>query len=273
MRAPAAILTADAGQWHYAKTIEPDRLKAQYVAFTELVTAAGAEIVWLPDTDDDLADSIFTYDPSFTVAGGAVIGRPGKALRDGEVALHREFYVEHGIPVIGEITAPGFFEGGDCFWLDQSTLAVGRGFRTNQAGIEQLTDLVRPHGIEVLAFDLPFHRGPEACLHLMSVVSPLDNNLALVHPPLMPTALWETMVDRGYELLTAPPEEFEQSLGLNLNVLATAPREVIAINGFPGTLALMRESGCTVTTFDADELCIPCEGGPTCMTRPLRRTD
>ena len=272
MRAPGAILTADAERWHYAKPIDADQLAAQYATFAELVTAAGAEIVWLPDAADDLADSIFTYDPSFTVADGVVIGRPGKPLRDGEVVLHRDFYIDQGIPIIGEITSPGMFEGGDCFWLDDTTLAVGRGFRTNQAGIEQLTEFVAPHGINVLAFDLPYHRGPDACLHLMSVVSPLDNNLALVHPPLMPTALWEAMVDRGYELLAAPPEEFEQSLGLNLNVLATAPREVIAINGFPGTLALMRDAGCTVTTFDADELCIPCEGGPTCMTRPLLRT-
>jgi N-dimethylarginine dimethylaminohydrolase len=272
MRAPGAILTADAERWHYAKPIDADQLAAQYATFAELVTAAGAEIVWLPDAADDLADSIFTYDPSFTVADGVVIGRPGKPLRDGEIALHRDFYIDQGIPIIGEITSPGMLEGGDCFWLDDTTLAVGRGFRTNQAGIKQLTEFVAPHGINVLAFDLPYHRGPDACLHLMSVVSPLDNNLALVHPPLMPTALWEAMVDRGYELLAAPPEEFEQSLGLNLNVLATAPREVIAINGFPGTLALMRDAGCNVTTFDADELCIPCEGGPTCMTRPLLRT-
>ena len=126
--------------------------------------------------------------------------------------------------------------------------------------------------MEVAAFDMPYHLGPEVCLHLMSVVSPLDKDLALVHPPLMPTALYQRMVDMGYRLLTAPPDEFEASLGLNLNVLATGPRQVIAIAGFDGTLEEMRNAGCTVTTFAADELCIPCEGGPTCLTRPLRRT-
>ncbi|MEM7323108.1 MAG: arginine deiminase family protein [Actinomycetota bacterium] len=272
MRAPGAILGADADRWHYAKTIDPEALAAQYKSFAELVAASGAEIVWLSDTEDDLADSIFTYDPSFTVGGGAVVGRPGKPLRNGEIELHRNFYRDHGIPIIGEIEAPGLFEGGDCFWLDDATLAVGRGFRTNQVGIDQLTDLVKPLGVDVLGFDLPYHRGPEACLHLMSVVSPLDVDLALVHPPLMPTPLWEALLDRDYQVLVAPAEEFEQSLGLSLNVLATAPRELIAINGFEGTLAVMRDAGCTVATFDADELCIPCEGGPTCMTRPLRRT-
>lgn len=272
MRKPGAILSADSQRWHYAKPLDGAALSAQYKTFTDLVEASGAEIVWLSDEDDDLADSIFTYDPSFTVGGGAVIGRPGKPLRDGEVDLHRSFYLGNNIPILGEIEAPGMFEGGDCFWLDSKTLAVGRGFRTNQSGIEQLTAIVEPHGVDVVAFDLPYHRGPQACLHLMSVVSPLDTDLALVHPPLMPTALFELMIERGYELLVAPPEEFDRSLGLNLNVLATAPREVIAINGFEGTLKLMRDAGCSVSTFDADELCIPCEGGPTCMTRPLVRS-
>lgn len=272
MRRPGAILTADAERWHYGKPVDAEALNGQYQFFADLVAAAGAEIVWLPaDDGDDLADSVFVYDPSFTVPGGTIIGRPGKALRDGEVDLHRRFYAEHNIPVLGEIEAPGLFEGGDCFWLDRSTLAVGRGFRTNQSGIDQLTDIVRPLGIEVKAFDLPYHLGPAACLHLLSVVNPLDEDLALAHPPLMPTALWETMIDHGYQLLAVPPEEIASSAGLCLNVLATAPRQAIAIAGFPGTLALMEAAGCEVSTFDADALCLPCEGGPTCLTRPLIR--
>ncbi|MEE9415365.1 MAG: amidinotransferase, partial [Acidimicrobiales bacterium] len=125
--------------------------------------------------------------------------------------------------------------------------------------------------IELAVFDLPYHLGPEACLHLMSVVSPLDTDLALVHAPLMPTALYQQMIMMGYTLLEAPPQEFEASLGLNLNVLPTAPRELIAIEGFPETVAIMREAGCSVTTFPADELCMPTEGGPTCLTRPIWR--
>ena len=272
MRRPGAILTADHGRWHYAKPINAAGLTAQYEAFVALVEASGAEIVWMPEADDDLADSIFTYDPSFVVPGGAVIASPGKPLRCGETELHRSFYESIGVPVLGTIEAPGLFEGGDCFFIDDSTLAVGRGFRTNQAGIDQLVAIVEPLGISVEVFDLPYLHGPEACLHLLSVISPLDDDLALVHEPLMPTALWQTLHDRGWTLLAAPPAEFEASLGLNLNVLATAPRQVIAIEGFDGTLALMRDADCEVQTFAADELCIPCEGGPTCMTRPLLRT-
>ncbi len=272
MRRPGALLGADAQRWHYAKPLDPAALAAQYETFAQKVAASGAEIVWLPAADDDLADSVFTYDPSFVFPGGAVILRPGKVLRDAEAQLHAAFYEAEGIPVLGTIDAPGTVEGGDCFWLDDSTLAVGRGFRTNQAGIEQLEAIVAPTGIRLAVFDLPYHQGPDICLHLMSVVSPLDVDLALVHPPLMPTALYQRMLAMGYTLLEAPAEEFDASLGLNLNVLATGPRQVIAIEGFAGTLDLMRDAGCDVDTFAADELCIPCEGGPTCLTRPLLRS-
>lgn len=277
MRRPGAMLTADHRRWHYAKPLDPVALMEQYDAFVSLVEANGAEIWWLPEVGpdgaiDDLADSVFTYDPSFAVPGGVVVLRPGKSLRTDEADLHAAFYERAGVPVVGRIESPGVFEGGDCFWLDATTLAVGRGFRTNQSGIDQMAEIVGHLGVTVEAYDLPYHLGPEACLHLMSVVSVLDDDLALVHPPLMPTALHQRMQEMGYELLVAPADEFDASLGLNLNVLATAPRRVIAIEGFDGTLALMRDAGCTVTTFAGDELCIPCEGGPTCLTRPLRRT-
>lgn len=273
MRAPGAILAADHERWHYAKPIDAEALGQQYRSFASLVEGAGAEIVWIDSTDDDLADSVFTYDPSFVVPGGAILLQPGKPLRVGEVDVHRRFYETNNVPIIGSIEPPGTVEGGDCFWLDATTLAVGQGFRTNAAGIAQLRAILEPVGIDLQAFDLPYYQGPEACLHLMSVVSSLDDDLALVYAPLVPTALYGLMVDMGYTLLHAPDEEFEASLGLNLNVLATAPRQVIAVDGFDLTIELMRNAGCDVTTFEADELCIPCEGGPTCLTRPLLRHD
>lgn len=271
MRRPGALLEADHRTWHYAKPLDGPRLVEQYERFAEMVSAGGADIEWFPDSNDDLADSVFTYDPSFMVPGGAVVLRPGKPLRVAEAELHADFYRAKDIPILGTIEAPGSVEGGDCFWLDPTTLAVGRGFRTNQSGIEQLGSILAPAAVDLEVFDLPYHRGPEACLHLMSVVSPLDEDLALVHLPLLPTGLYRSMLDRGYELVAAPDDEFDASLGLNLNVLATAPRTAIAVDGFPSTVDLMRRAGCTVTTFTADELCLPCEGGPTCLTRPLLR--
>ncbi len=271
MRRPGAILNADHRRWHYTKPIDAEALQRQYQRFVELLEADGVEIAWFPqDPADDLADSVFTYDPSFVIGSGAVILRPGKPLRRGEAELHRRFYRDR-VAIIGTVEAPGLIEGGDCLWLDPTTLAVGRGFRTNQAGIDQFRAIAEPEGVSVEVYDLPYGDGPDACLHLLSVVSPLDDDLALVHAPLLPTALHQRMVDLGYELLHAPAAEFESSLGLNLNVLATGPRRCIAIEGFPGTLAMLRDAGCRVATFVADELCIPCEGGPTCLTRPLQR--
>ena len=277
MRRPGAILTADHRRWHYAAPVDPEALSDQFRAFADLVAADGAEIVWLPDTgpdgssDDDLADSIFTYDPSFVVPDGAVVLRPGKELRRAEADLHERFYADAGIPVLGRIEAPGMIEGGDCFWIDATTLAVGRGFRTNRAGIDQLAAIVEPRGISVEPYDLVYHRGPEACLHLLSVISPLDVDLALVHAPLLPAPLWERLTDAGWKLLVAPADEFEASAGLSLNVLATGPRRLIALDGFPETKALLVDAGCRVATYDGSALCLPCEGGPTCLTRPLLR--
>lgn len=271
MRAPGAVLRADPTTWHYAKPIDGVALRDQYETFAGLVADSGTDIVWLSDDVDELADSVFTYDPSFMTPEGAVVLRPGKALRAGEADLHENFYATAEIPVLGRIEGPATIEGGDCFYLDSSTLAVGRGFRTDTRGIAQLADLLHPQGIAVSAYDLPYHQGPDACLHLMSLVSPLAEDLALVYAPLLPTALHQDLCTRGYDLLYAPEDEFAASHGLSLNVLPTAPRECIAVDGFPKTVELMRAAGCRVTTFAADELCIPCEGGPTCLTRPLWR--
>ncbi len=272
MRRPGAILEADSERWHYAKPINPDVLLSQYETFASLVEESGAEIHWIADDPaDDLADSVFVYDPSFTFPQGAVVMNLGKPLRSAESDLHANFYKSLGIPVLGSIESPGSIEGGDCYWLDDTTLAVGRGFRTNQSGIDQLRSIVEPHGIAIEAYDLVYLKGPEACLHLMSVCSPLAPDLAMVYAPLMPTALYQRMEQLGIELLHAPTDEFEASGGLNLNILATAPREVIAIDGFPRTAQLLRLAGCDVKLFDASELCLPCEGGPTCLTRPLGR--
>ena len=271
MRSPRAILNADHLEWHYGKSLDAEALIGQFGAFTELLSSAGTEILWLPDEEDGLADSIFTYDASFMLPSGVVLLQPGKVLRRGEIDLHRRFYDSLGIPILGSIELPGTLEGGDCFWLDDSTLAVGRGFRSNSDGLAQFTEIVNSAGIDLVAFDLPAYKGPEACLHLLSLVSPLDSDLALVYAPLLPNGLRDLMLMRGYQLLEVPEEEFESSGGLCLNVLATGPRETIAIDGFPLTTSLLEGAGCEIEVFSGDELCIPCEGGPTCLTRPLRR--
>ena len=188
-----------------------------------------------------------------------------------EPDLHEAAYGRLGIPVLGRIEAPGTVEGGDCVWVDAETLAIGRGVRTNQEGIRQMADLLAPKGIAVHGFDLPLWQGEEACLHLMSVISPLADDLALVYSPLLPAAFYQMLKSRGIRLVEGDADEFAASNGLSLNVLPTAPREVIAVAGFPKTLAAMEAAGCAVMTFEADALCIACEGGPTCLTRPVLR--
>ncbi len=275
MRRPGrATFEADPELWHYAGPLDADRLARQYDAFVGCVADSGAEIEWIPGADDDgLADSIFVFDSSFMTSAGAILLRPGKALRRPEVALHEELYRRLEVPVIGGIEPPGLAEGGDMLWIDEHTLAVGRSFRTNQSGIDQLFEILAPVGVNLHAFDVPVWHGSAACLHLLSLVSPLDRDLALVYPRLLPVALRALMRGRGIRCLEASDGEFAASNGLNLNVLATGPRRCVAVDGFPRTVELMRDAGCQVTCFDADALCIPCEGGPTCMTLPVWRRE
>jgi len=270
-RASSAMRRAKANEWHYGPGFDPQKAAKQHDELAALVGASGAEIEWLTDDDDGLADSVFTHDPSLMSDHGAILLSMGKVLREPEPALHGVVFTRLGIPVLGRITAPGTVEGGDCVWVDARTLAVGRGVRTNEAGIRQLADMLSPHGISVLGFDLPLWQGEEACLHLQSVISPLASDLALVYAPLLPAAFYQLLRARGYTLVDGDADEFHASNGLSLNVLATAPRQVIAVAGFPKTAAAMRAAGCNVQTFEADALCIACEGGPTCLTRPILR--
>jgi N-dimethylarginine dimethylaminohydrolase len=272
MRRPGKSLTAaNPTEWHYGPTFDGAKAVEQHKQFTRLVEKSGAAILWIEDEGDGLADSMFTHDPSLMTDQGAVILRMGKALRLPEGALHEEAYRKAGIPILGRIEAPGTVEGGDCVWVDKLTLAVGRGIRSNQAGIDQLAAILEPLGVAVLGFDLPLWQGEEACLHLMSVISPLADDLALVHAPLLPATFYLLLKERGITMIVAPEEEFAASNGLNLNVLPISPKKVIMVEGFPKTRQAMEAAGCEVETFPADALCIACEGGPTCLTRPVLR--
>jgi dimethylargininase len=274
MRRPGqSLIAADARHWHYGPTFDGPKAVDQYDRFARLVEKSGAEIIWIEDTGDGLADAMFTQDPSLVTDAGAVILRMGKVLRQAEGDLHEAAYRRAGVPILGRIEAPGTVESGDCVWVDKTTLAVGRGIRSNQSGIDQLAAMLKPLGVSVLGFDLPLWQGEDACLHLMSVISPLADDLVLVHAPLLPASFYLLLKARGIQMIVAPEAEFAASSGLNLNVLPVAPKQVIMIDGFPLTRAAMEAAGCTVETFAAEALCIACEGGPTCLTRPVLRGD
>ncbi len=272
MRAPGpAMAGADPAQWHYGPGFDPVQAQVQHAALADIVAASGAEVHWIDSEDDGLSDAVFVQDPSFVTSAGAVLLNMGKALRRRESALHEVAYKRLGVPVIGQLSGAARAEAGDMFWIDPQTLAVGRGARTNQAGIAALTDILHRYGISVRAYDLPWWTGPEACLHLMSLISPIAPQAALIHAPLIPFALKQDLTDRGWTLIHAPEAEFHASNGLSLNVLMLRPFDVVMIDGFPGTVAALEAAGCRVQTFDGDALCIACEGGPTCLTRPVLR--
>ncbi|MDX8536650.1 dimethylarginine dimethylaminohydrolase family protein [Mesorhizobium abyssinicae] len=272
MRSAAnAMRDANRAAWHYGAGFNPAKAALQHAVLAELVAASGAEIEWIEDKADGLSDSVFTHDPSLMTDRGALILSMGKSLRASEPSLHEETYTRLGIPILGRVEAPGQVEGGDCVWVDSRTLAIGRGVRSNQEGIQQVSNLLTPLGISVYGFDLPLWQGEEACLHLMSVISPLADDLALVYSPLLPAPFYQMLKARGIRLVEGDAEEFAASNGLSLNVLPTSPLKVIAVAGFPKTKAAMEAAGCTVEIFEADALCIACEGGPTCLTRPILR--
>lgn len=272
MKPGMSLTNANPEKWHYGPLFDPDKVAGIHNDFVQMLQKSGAEVLWMPEDDLGIADAVFTYDASLMTMSGAILMSPGKALRSGEEAIHREFYKAHNIPLIGEITGQARAEAGDTLWLDERTLVIGRGFRTNQAGVEQLRDIVIPLGVDIHVFDLPVFSGKAACLHLMSLLSLVDTYSALVCLPLLPVGLFELLENKGFSMIEAPYAEFLSSNTLSTNILATAPGECIMLNSLPKTHSALIRNGINVQVFQGDALCIGCEGGPTCLTRPLLRS-
>lgn len=251
---------------HWAQPLDLALLAEQHAEFVSLLQDLGTEVTILEPVDD-MPDAIFTYDPAFVVGHGVIELRGAKAVRAGEPPLLTAELEELGIPVVGRLTAAATADGGDMFWLDGSTLAIGRGYRTNQEAIDQITEMLRPSGIAVERFDLPHDQGPEYCLHLMSVVSPVREDLAVVYPQLAPVALLQALRSRGIEMISVPEEDYHS---LGCNVLTIRPGEVVIAEGNQATAELLRNHGVKVHTYAASEI-NKGEGGPTCLTRPLLR--
>jgi dimethylargininase len=231
-----------------------------------VLEAAGAEVVVAATPHALDPDAIYAYDPAIVGEDGAVMLRPGKEGRRGEVDVMAADFLEAGVPIVARLEAPATAEGGDTLWLDESTLLVGRGYRTNDEGIAQLASALP--GVDVLAFDLPHMHGASEVMHLMSLLSPLDADLAVAYPPLMPVRLMELLAERGIELVEVPEEEFET---MGPNVLALAPRVALALAGNDETRRRMEAAGVEVWVYKGDEISRKGDGGPTCLTRPLLR--
>jgi dimethylargininase len=270
-RPDEAMAAADPAAWHYTSPIDLPSAQAAHDAFMSILSGEGVELLYHDEFLPEHADSVFVYDPAFMTDAGAVVLRMGKALRRGEEDAFVRFFQRHNMPVLGRLEGDAHAEGGDTLWLDHDTLAVGVGFRTNYEAVRQLRGILEPIGAKVLAYELPFFTGPEACLHLMSLISPIDVDLAVAYPPLMPVPFWQELKRRGIQLIEVPEDEFLRWQGSN--ILAIAPRKVAMLDRNPVTKRLLEEAGCTVSTFPGDPLSFKAEGGPTCLTRPVLRDD
>jgi N-dimethylarginine dimethylaminohydrolase len=238
--------------------------QGEHDAFTTLLADLGVRVHALEaDTDDP--DLVYTYDPLMVTDAGAIRLRPGKPSRAGEPRIVEGWMRAAGVPIAGGIEAPGTVEGGDAVWLREGLLAVGRTLRTNDAGARQLAALV---DADVRVFDLPYWRGPAELVHLMSVISPVADDLAVVYRPLLPVGLWQLLEELGIRVVDVPDEEYPT---LGCNVLAVRPGVVIVADGNPQTRRALEAAGCEVHAYPATEIGINGSGGPTCMTRAIWR--
>lgn len=258
-------------EWQRLGFTAPPNLKKaeeEFAQLEEILQQEGVEILHLPADERTTLDSIYTHDPVLITDAGAIILRMGKKERAGEPEAFEDALRGWGIPIFGRLSGEATAEGGDLLWLDDKILVAGRGFRTNQQGIDQLQEILRPLGVKVIPFDLPYWNGPGEVLHLMSFISLLDVDLAVVYKRLLPVAFHELLLERGIKLIEIPEEEFPTQ---GCNVLAISPRRLVILKGNPITVGRLRQAGCFVYELPGEEIAFKGSGGPTCLTRPLLR--
>jgi N-dimethylarginine dimethylaminohydrolase len=257
-------------QWRslrFTAAPELDRAIEQYAEFEALIAATGAQLELLAEDDELTLDAIYVRDASVVTPRGIILCRMGKPLRAREPAAQRRVFEALGLPIVGTIESPGQLEGGDVVWFDEQTVAVGQGYRTNAAGIAQFRALVGA-AVDVIVVPLPHHHGPDDVFHLMSMLSPVDHDLAVVYSPLLPVPFREWLLDRGIHFIEVPTHEFDD---MGANVLALGPRRCVMSNGAPTTRARLEAAGAEVWAYEGSEISAKGGGGPTCLTRPLVR--
>jgi N-dimethylarginine dimethylaminohydrolase len=240
----------------------------EFAAFQIFFRRKNISTCFFPINKKTKIDSIYCRDASIATDFGIIICKMGKQGRIHEPYAQLEAYKKNNVNILGEIMFPGTLEGGDVAWLDQNTLAVGHTYRTNEEGISQLKDLLHPKGIEIIVVELPHYKGENDVFHLMSILSPVDKNLAVVYSPLMPIKFRNELLERGFELIEVPEQEFDS---MGCNVLAIAPRDCLMVAGNPITKKLLEDAGATVHIYEGSEISVKGGGGPTCLTRPIDR--
>ncbi|MEY4796982.1 MAG: hypothetical protein RJA50_466 [Actinomycetota bacterium] len=265
VRTPTTVgnFVADA-QWR-----EPDRdaLVREHSEFVNLLSSLGCT-VHTAQAVDGLVDAVYMHDPMIMTPHGAILLQMGKRVRQPEPAQIRKDLERIGVPILGELTGSAIADGGDKVWLDAKTLLIGHGYRTNGEGIAQIRKMLAPYGVEVHAFDLPHFQGPEAVLHLMSVLSPISQDRAVVYEPLAPIRLLEFLKSRNITWLTVNDTEVHTQ---GANILTVEPNVVVLAAGNPEIEGKLRKSGVTVHIFNGANVAVKGDGGPTCLTAPLLR--
>ena len=254
---------------NYSNTPDFEIACNDYDQFVDLIQSFGAEIHFLPASNTSL-DSIYTHDPCIVTNSGAILCNMGKPQRYNESDDIEKYFTSIGIPILGRIEGTGTLEGGDIIWIDERTVAVGEGYRSNMEGIDQFKHLLGDLVDDVIPVALPHWTGPEDCLHLMSNVSPVDHDLYLVYSRLLSVSFRKYLLERKIQLIEVPDEEYAS---MGCNVLAMTNRKVIMIEGNPITQKRLENEGVEVHTYNGAEISLKGAGGPTCLTRPILRYD
>ena len=263
--------TVIATEWrelNYRAPPDFSRATEEYDRLVSLFDAWGIEVILAPADPEVGLDSIYVRDAAVISDRGAILCNMGKRARRSEPRALEPVLRQAGVPILGEIRGQGRLEGGDVTWLAPRTLAVGRGYRTNDEGIEQLRSLLGDAIDDLIVVPLPHAKGPDDVFHLMSIISPIDLDLALVYSPLMPVPFRERLLERGIDLVEVPGEEFES---MGCNVLAVAPRRCLVLAGNDRTRRRLERAGVEVHVFEGEQISAKGAGGPTCLTRPLSR--
>lgn len=248
---------------NYAGCPDYDKAMGEFESFVDLLKRFVPEIHYLPKNDRVSVDSIYVHDSVIITRRGAVLCNMTREQRRNEPAAMESFLPGLGIPILGAITGEGRLESGDLVWIDERTLAVGRGSRSNAEGTRQLQQLLADVVDEWVIVDLP-----PPVFHLMGIISLIDRDLAVINSQLLPAPFREWLITRGFKLLDLPASE---SKTLACNILTLAPRQCLLVAGNPQTERMLKNAGIEVWTYPGAEISLKGAGGPTCLTRPLLR--
>jgi N-dimethylarginine dimethylaminohydrolase len=264
VRRPATTGDFAGADW---RTPDPDLLARQHDRFCQLLADLGCDVE-VAAAADEMVDATYVRDPGMVTGRGAVLFQMTKPARAEEPPLLGTALEAAGVPVVAELSGPARADGGDIIWLDERALLVGRSYRTNAAGVHQLREILAAEDVAVASADMPHDRGPEHVLHLMSVISPVADDLAVVYPPLAPVPLMQELTARGVRIVPVPASEYETMAS---NVLAVRPGVVVMLAGNPRTRAALEAAGCEVHAYEGSEISLKGDGGPTCLTAPILR--